>query len=318
MEAAGFNMHRVFPILALALLLSCGGDELSEDPTPEPQATTPTAADDPTPEPDSTPGAVKVEKLPPVGSEEPATPKPKRWLGISVGNSNDAVAGAPEDARALIQRAFVGGPAQKAGLRRGDVIVKAAGAPVKQYQDYIAEARKIQIGGTLAIEVLRDGKPLSVELAMIEKPPNMKVWRRKHFTGSEAFDWDVEGLRPNGSRLTSAQAGDKPQVLYFWATWCGPCRKTSPQVQRAFDKHGDQIQFVAISNEELDVLTGHLANSTKTYPLGRDDTGYAKWDYEVQSLPTAVLLNDGQVVSWDYGVSGISRILERSESLVAP
>lgn len=315
MEVLRFNMLRRFPLLCLALLLACGGGETLPEPTPEPADPPPEAAEA-TPEPEpAAPGAVQVEKLPPVGSDQP---KPKRWLGISVGNSTEAVEGAPENARALIQRAFVGGPAQQAGLRRGDLIIRTAGAPVQQYQDYIAEARKIEIGDTLAMRVLRDGTPIDVTLTMIEKPPDMKAWRRQHFGGTRAFEWDVEGLRPGRTRITSAQATGKPQLLYFWATWCGPCRKTAPEVQRAFDEYGDQVQFVAISNEELDVLEGHLANSTKTYPVGRDDTGYAKWDYEVQSLPTAVLLNDGQIVGWDYGVAGISRILERSAALVAP
>jgi len=320
MEIDRFNMTVRFPLplVAAFLLVGCGGgDEILPEPAP---AESPTPTADPTPAagptPDRTPGAVNVEKLPPVG--EPTPPKAKRWLGISVGNNAEPVAGAPDDARAVIQRAFVGGPAQLAGLRRGDVIVQAGPTPVKRYQDYLAEARKIEIGDVMQVRVLRDGKPIDVEMRMVEKPRNMKGWRRDHFSGTDAFAWDVEGLRPGGARLTSAAAGDKPQVLYFWATWCGPCRRTSPKLQAAFTEYGDKIQFVAISNEELDVLTEHVAASSKTYPVGRDDTGYAKWDYEVQSLPTAVLLNDGQVVSWDYGVQGISRILERSRTLVAP
>jgi thiol-disulfide isomerase/thioredoxin len=218
----------------------------------------------------------------------------------------------------VIQRAFVGGPAQAAGLTRGDVIVRAGGAPVSEYKDYITEARKVQIGGTMTLSVLRDGKPIDVELTMMAKPDPMKAWRHRKFPGTPAFAWDVEGLRPSGRRLSSAQADGRPQVMYFWATWCGPCRQTSPQFQAAFEELGDKIQFVAISNEELDVLRRHTERSNKTYPSGRDDTGYAKWDYEIQSLPTAILIHDGQILAWDYGVPGIPRILERSRALVAP
>ncbi len=305
-------LRRLLPLLLL--LVACGGGEFAPDPPEADSASTPEPAPESTPpagvEAEATPGEVTVTKLPPVGSQ-PAEKKKSRWLGISVGNMKEPIPGAPEDARAMIQRSYVGGPARAAGLRRGDVIVRAgAHEAIKQYQDYIGEARKVQIGETIALGVLRDGERIDVELTMIEKPGNMKTWRKRHFPGTEAAGWDVEALRPaDGGRLTSAEAGDKPQVLYFWATWCGPCRKTSPQFEAAFKEHGADVAMVAISTEERDVLDPAVAASTFTYPVGRDDTGYAKWDYEVKSLPTIVLVEDGKVTAWDYGVAGIPRVL---------
>lgn len=312
-------------LLLLLLLTACGGEGPEPVSTPTPAESTPEAVTTeatPAPEPD-TPGVVTVEKLPSPGGDRAAAEragKPKRWLGISVANMADPIAGAPTDARAMLQRAFVGGPARRAGLQRGDVIVSAAGAPVKRYQDYLAEARKTEIGDTLRLELLRDGEPLDVTLEMIAKPSDMKMWRRRHFPGTPSFDWDVAALRaPAGvERISSAESGERPQVLYFWATWCGPCRTTSPMIQKLHEDLGDRIHLVAISSEELDALTPWLERDTKTYLVGRDDTGHPKLDFEVKSLPTAVLVVGGTIKVWDYGVAGVQRIADAAREEVAP
>ena len=313
-------------VVLLSLLVACGGGDGSTPegtPTTAPaQAATPSPSPSAAPAtPERTPGQVTVERLPQPGAgAEETTPKQQRWLGISVANMADPIEGAPPDARAMIQRAFVGGPARRAGLKRGDVIVKAAGAPVKRYQDYLAEARKIEIGDRLDLRVLRAGEPVDLTVDMIAKPSDMKRWRRRHFPGTDSFAWDVVALRgPEGAaRLTSSETAGRPEVLYFWATWCGPCRKTSPMVQELHEELGDQIHLVAISSEDMDALRPHLERDKRTYMVGRDDTGHPKLDFEVKSLPTAVLVVDGKIVVWDYGVAGVKRVTDAAREAVAP
>ena len=266
--------------------------------------------------PGPTPVATAAEATPP----SPEESAPKRWLGISVANMKESIPGAPEDARAMIQRTFRGGPAHLAGLRYGDVIVRAAGVEVKRYQDYLAQAREVRIGGELQLQVLRDGAPLDVTLRMVAQPEDQKRWRREHFPGTEAFAWRAQPLRPNGTQLSSDRAAGRPQLLYFWATWCSPCRSTAPMIADLHREAEDRLLLAAISSEEEGVLKPWLEADTGSYPVGRDDEGRAKLDYEVKSLPTAVLIDeDGVVVAWDYGVAGVRRVVERArDSIQAP
>ena len=245
------------------------------------------------------------------GSKPPSRKgKPKRWLGLAVANMNDPVPGAPSDARAVVQRAHRGGPGHLAGLKRGDVIVAAEGAAVLRYQDYLAQARLKEIGDSLKIKVLRDGQPILANVDLIEKPANSKIWRRDHFPGSEAFSWDIPRVRPEG-RSRDNTAGTKPQLLYFWATWCGPCRSTSPEVDRLYRDAGDRVDVVAVSSEEHDVIASYLTKDSTSYPVAHDSERRLKLDYEVQSLPTIVWLEGDKVVAWDYGVGGVRRVVTR-------
>ena len=42
----------------------------------------------------------------------------------------------------------------------------------------------------------------------------------------------------NDSNYSEVLAQNKPMVLDFWATWCGPCRMVGPVIQELADKSG--------------------------------------------------------------------------------
>ncbi len=307
-------------VLTLALLLAaCSPDApsaASGEPSPETAAAAP-----PSPAPATSPTpAVTVQKLDVKGAQSPSAKKkdgPKRWLGITVANMKEAIDGAPDDRRAMITRSLVGGPSAASGLLRGDVIVKANGSEVHRYQDYIAEARKTEIGQSIEITALRAGKPVHATLTMVGKPGNHNAWRKTKFPGVPFFAYDMPNLKPEGTRTRSAEAEGKPKLLYFWATWCGPCRRTGPWVEELAVQAGDRIQVAAVSSEELDKLKPYAKRSQANYVIAHDDTGYTKWDYEVNKLPTIVLIDaDGVIVAWDIGTSGVRSVLKKARKLL--
>jgi S1-C subfamily serine protease len=59
-----------------------------------------------------------------------------------------------------------GGPAEKAGLKSGDTIVKMAGKKVLNIYDYMGVLGELKAGDEVEVEVLRDGKPLQVHAVM--------------------------------------------------------------------------------------------------------------------------------------------------------
>lgn len=59
-----------------------------------------------------------------------------------------------------------GGPAEKAGLKAGDVITQLAGKKVMNIYDYMGILGELKAGDVIAIEALREGKPLSFSATM--------------------------------------------------------------------------------------------------------------------------------------------------------
>lgn len=302
------------PILAaLVLLVACSGSE------PSTPSSTALAVEPPAPTPAATPPEAPGEVADPSDAAPSPGPAPtgqKRWLGLPVASMKEPIPGVATDERCLVDRALRGGPAWKAGIRAGDVLVGANGSPVKICKDYLSVARTVPLGGQIGLSVRRGGQRLEFRVDVVQQPADEVAFRKAQFPGTEGVAWELASLRPKGT-LSTAKARGKVQVLYFWATWCGPCRQTAPMVDALWKELGPEKVFVAaISNEELQVIEGYLSHSTQAYPVVHDQDSTVKRGYEVSKLPSIVLVGkDGRIVRWETSVSGVRSVLDEARRL---
>jgi thiol-disulfide isomerase/thioredoxin len=154
---------------------------------------------------------------------------------------------------------------------------------------------------------------------MIEKPKSIHQWKLDHWKGTPMLSYEAELVRPAGTRVSSASSDGKVRVLYFWASWCGPCRKTAPMLDALYTEVGpEQLELLAVSSEERGVIEAYLLDSKTSFPIVHDVEGHFKLDYEVKKLPTIVVIDGaGSVVSWDTSVSGVRRAVQTVRSLLA-
>ena len=59
-----------------------------------------------------------------------------------------------------------GSPAQKAGLKQGDVMVAFDGKPIQNLYDFTYALRSKKAGDEVMVKVIRDGKPLEVKVTL--------------------------------------------------------------------------------------------------------------------------------------------------------
>jgi uncharacterized protein (TIGR03435 family) len=87
-------------------------------------------------------------------------------------------------------------------------------------------------------------------------------------------------------------------VIDFWATWCGPCRKSIPHWNELVDAFKDKrAQFLAITDENEQVVAQFLKRTPIHSWVGLDGVGQSMRDrYRIEGIPTLVLVNQKGVV----------------------
>jgi len=97
------------------------------------------------------------------------------WLGVRIQAVTSQLAesfGLKEKKGALVSQVFKGGPAEKAGIKQGDVIVEFDGKEIVNFNDLPRIVASTPVGRTVTITILRNGKtiPLQVSVAEMEEP----------------------------------------------------------------------------------------------------------------------------------------------------
>ncbi len=80
---------------------------------------------------------------------------------------------------------------------------------------------------------------------------------------------------------------DKPVLIDFWATWCGPCRMVAPIVDE-------------IAAERADIKVGKV---------NVDEQGELAMAFKIMSIPTLVVIKDGKIVNQATGARPKEQIL---------
>jgi peroxiredoxin len=229
-------------------------------------------------------------------------------------------------ARLVINDLIPGGPAEKAGLQKGDELL----AVDNQSVEHLPLGKVLELLVTLhpvpvRLRVRRGDAELEIEVQRVatrqlypdlrESPPLDFV---PHKRGARAPAFTLADT--SGKKVSLEDFRGRWVLINFWSTWCGPCRAEIPFLKKWSTEFVAKLTIVGLSvDDKEEDLKNFLAKEQLSYPvlLAGQLHESVPSAYNVHGIPMNVLVDpDGWVAYVDYGFRAHSRLEAKLQGLL--
>ncbi len=176
-------------------------------------------------------------------------------------------------------------------------------------------------GVALVVRAQRDGSasgPVSVagaptSAASAEPDPAVgPLDDRKPVKGQPAPDFVLRNTE--GALVKLSDLRGKVVFVNFWASWCVPCKKELPDIQKLYDeKRADGLEVLAINwQDDPATATSFFDSHNLTLPLLLDRSGSVYTQYRLQGLPDSFFIDrEGNIAALQFGSLTEAKMRER-------
>jgi thiol-disulfide isomerase/thioredoxin len=157
----------------------------------------------------------------------------------------------------------------------------------------------------LKVEMASLGRALTLTLLLIAPDPGRLAQTQANAAEQPPFGEFIPASRPlpvpqvgftdmDGKAVSLSDFAGKLVLVNFWATWCAPCRREMPSLERLGSRLGDKITILAISEDigGSKAVTPYIAKlglrGVKIYLDPHNKVGHA---FNVDGLPTSFLID---------------------------
>jgi cytochrome c biogenesis protein CcmG/thiol:disulfide interchange protein DsbE len=114
----------------------------------------------------------------------------------------------------------------------------------------------------------------------------------------------------DGKEVKLASLKGKPLVVNFFASYCTPCIKEMPALQKVHRQTGDRVQFLGLAvSDRISEARRLIARTKITYPTAQDPDADVLTAVNAYNLPTTVLIDAaGKIVGTHTGALTSSQL----------
>jgi serine protease Do len=161
--------------------------------------------------------AIPAEQVRPVIEALRKGERPQRgYIGVSLQTLDEDIAaslGIPKNQGELIRGVTAGGPAARAGIQQGDVVVSVAGKPVTPDESLAYLVARQPIGSRVPIELVRNGRRQTVNVAVGERPTDEELARLNGIEDDTPVTEPAESQQSTSQKSTRESLGLTVQTL---------------------------------------------------------------------------------------------------------
>jgi peroxiredoxin len=137
------------------------------------------------------------------------------------------------------------------------------------------------------VQASSDSSQFAAAMAKLAADDQQREHADFTLTDLQGKPWTLQGLH------------GKVVLVNFWATWCPPCRKEMPDLDKLYQEFKDQgLLILAISDEDISKVQPFIAEHRYTYPILLDPGSKVHKLFVVEGIPKSFLYDrDGKLVA---------------------
>lgn len=112
--------------------------------------------------------------------------------------------------------------------------------------------------------------------------------------GLKAPDFELKNLA--GETVSLSEFKGQKIMLNFWATWCPPCKKEIPDMQKFYELAKDDVVILAVNIDTEADVAGFAKKMEAHFPILLDEKDKVSSMYKILTIPTTYFIDEEGII----------------------